>query len=227
MTREHYLELLGQLDHAMQELGDLVEHTIDAAMLALNSGDVASAQKLIEGDNEIDRRRHEIDEQAFAIIATQQPVASDLRLLTSAFTISAELERIGDYAAGIAKLTLQMAAESLPRRLEDIESMAIITGDLLHRAMRAFKDRDVAAAAAVWGRDDEVDELYESVFKHEVNEMARDTASIRRGTYLLWVAHNIERMADRVTNIAENVAFVVTGDVPTFREGIRSASLPG
>ncbi len=226
VTRERYLSLLERLDESVQELGELVERSIDTSVQALSAGDVAVAQRLVESDNEIDRRRHDIDEQAFLVIATQQPVARDLRLLTSAFTVSSELERIGDYCAGIAKLTLQMAAEPVGGNLEEIGHMATITGDLLHRALRAYRERDVDSAASVWTRDDEVDELYQVFFKHQIAEMVTDRTSIRRGTYLLWVAHDIERMADRVTNIAESVAFIATGDVPSFREEIHAALPP-
>ncbi len=227
MTREHYLSLLDKLDNAVLELGEQISRRIVNAVSGLESRDVLLAKDLIEGDRDVDRWRHHIDEQAFVLIATQQPVASDLRLVTASFNVAGELERMGDYCAGIAKLTLQMVDEPMGGHLEDIHEMAGITRGLLAEAMAAFKDRDIDAAGRIWRRDEEVDDLYRDFFQVAISEMADDRTTIRRDTYLLWVAHNIERMADRVTNIAESVAFICTGDYATFREVARSQLMPG
>lgn len=227
MTREHYLELLRELDEQVFGMGDQVASTIAACMNTLKDLDVAEAQRLIEADNQIDARRYEIENQALLLIATQQPLAGDLRTLASVLTIVTELERIGDYCEGIASLTLRMAAEPIhDSPLQDIQTMADITEQLLRQAMQSFLDRDVEAAGAVWMQDDQIDDLYEQVFRKTVMSMTTDKALVRQGTYTLWIAHNLERMADRVTNIAERVAFVVTGDIATFRDRLRSQSMP-
>lgn len=226
MTRERYLSLLEELDRSVHEMGDLVLKTIADSVEALESRNVSQAQDLIEGDTRIDTKRHQIEEQAFLLIATQQPAASDLRFIMACSIVATELERIGDYCAGIAKLTLTMAQEPVATPPHDINAMSSITRDLLSQALTAFKNRDVEAAASVWARDDEVDHLYEATFRRQIDEMVADRKKIRSGTYMLWVAHNIERMADRVTNIAEDVAFVATGDVRSFRENIQAQSIP-
>jgi phosphate transport system protein len=227
MTRVHYERLLAGLDDKILELGELVAATIAACVDALTRRDVSAAQLLIEGDNEIDRKRYEIERDALLLIATQQPLAGDLRAVAAILTIATELERIGDYCEGIAKLTLRIAAEPISVPTDGISSMAELTQQLLREVLEAFHRRDVEAAGRVWTRDDEVDELYAQIFRKLLTEMVDDKSKVRQGTYLLWVAHNLERMADRVTNIAERVAFVVSGDVADFRNRVRAQTLPG
>lgn len=226
MTREHYNRLLLDLDQQILEMGDLVVRTISQCIDALEALDVEAAQTLIANDTWVDDKRYDIENRALLLIATQQPLAGDLRTVAAILTIATELERIGDYCEGIAKLTLRMAAESEPAQLPDIRTMADITNQLLRQALAAFRDRDVETAGEVWGRDDEVDALYAQVFRKMLADMVMDKATIRQATYLLWVAHNVERMADRVTNLAERVAFVVTGDVGAFRDRIRAQTIP-
>lgn len=226
MTREHYFSLLEKLDASVDEMGQLVLTTIAASIEALETLDVIRAKDLIEADSHIDAMRHEIEEQAFLVIATQQPAASDLRLVTASSAVASELERIGDYCSGIAKLTLTMAGEPGGEPSQGVKSMSVITRELLRRALQAFRTRDVQTASAIWSRDDEVDDLYQKFFLAQIDEMVNHKKRVRRGTYMLWVAHNVERMADRVTNIAEAVAFVATGDVPSFREQIKAQSVP-
>jgi phosphate transport system protein len=233
MTREHYDALLKQLDAQVVQMGELVADTIGRCVDALENHDVETAQRLIAADSRIDENRYDVEKQAIVLIATQQPMAGDLRLVAAVLTIATELERIGDYCEGIAALTLRMAAESPASQIEveagslnEIRAMAVITQQLLRQALEAFDNRDVEAAGEVWMQDERVDALYEEVFRELLAEMTSNRTSIRRGTYLLWVAHNIERMADRVTNIAERVAFVVTGDVAGFRDRLRAQMLP-
>jgi phosphate transport system protein len=226
MTREHYGELLRQLDDEVLQMGELVADTIGRCVDALESRDVDMAQRLIAADSRIDENRYDVENKAIVLIATQQPIAGDLRLVAAVLTIATELERIGDYCEGIAALTLRMAAEPVEGNLNEIRAMAEITQQLLRQSLDAFRNRDVEAAGEVWMQDDRVDDLYEEVFRKLIAEMGADKSTIRRGTFLLWVAHNIERMADRVTNIAERVAFVVTGDVAEFRDKLRAQMLP-
>lgn len=226
MTREHYVELLKSLDGEILAMGDMVVETIGTAVDALERRDVQLARHLVDADSEIDAKRHDIERDALLLIATQQPLAGDLRNIAAILTIATELERIADYGEGIARLTLRMASEPITASIEEIHSMINLTQRLLAQVLRAFQDRDIDAAARVWSRDDEVDDMYERVFRQLVAEMIADNSTVRSRTYLLWIAHNIERMADRVTNIAERVAFVVTGDVAAFREDIRAQTLP-
>jgi phosphate transport system protein len=226
LMRDRYHEQLDEVDLRLAELGDSVIQALTSSVEALDALDVTRAKALIEGDGQIDATRHEIDEQAFHLLATQQPTASDLRLLTAVSSVTGELERIADHCAGIAKLTLTMAGEPRGEPNPAIEKMAEITTDLLRGALGAFRGRDAEAAGIIWSRDDEVDELYQEFFRHQIEEMVNHRKRVRRGTYMLWVAHNIERVADRVTNIAEAVAFVTTGDVAAWREQIEAESVP-
>jgi len=226
VTREHYLGQLAGLASGVESMAARVVETIRASVDALEALDVASAKTIIEKDSEIDQARHEIDEQAFVVLATQQPTAIDLRLVMAAWRVGDELERIGDYCSGIAKLTLTMAGEPKGDAMPQIRAMSAITIELLEKAVQAFQDRDEAAAAAVWARDDEVDDLYQDFYRNQIDDMVNHRKRVRRGTYMLWVAHNIERMADRVTNIAEAVAFVATADVATWRSQIEAESVP-
>jgi phosphate transport system protein len=227
MTREHYDLQLRQLDHQVLEMGQVVAETIAQCVDALETMDVDAAQHLIEADSQIDQRRYEIENQALLLIATQQPLAGDLRTVAAILTIATELERIGDYCEGIAKLTLRMASEPLAVPVTDIRAMALRTQRLLRESLQAYNDRNVEMAGVVWSQDDEIDELYGQVFRSMIAGMIGDQSTIRGRTYMLWVAHNIERMADRVTNIAERVAFVVTGDVATFRDRLKAHTIPG
>jgi phosphate transport system protein len=227
MTREHYELLLRELDSQVLELGETVASTIAQSIDALENLDVDLAQQLIEADGQIDQRRYDIESQALLLIATQQPMAGDLRTVTAILTIATELERMGDYCEGIAKLTLRTASEPMAIPVTDVRAMALLTQRLLVTALEAYRDRDVNAAGVVWARDDEVDALYEQVFRSMIAGMIADRSTIRSRTYMMWVAHNIERMADRVTNIAERIAFVVNGDVAAFRDIQRSQTIPG
>jgi phosphate transport system protein len=144
----------------------------------------------------------------------------------AAINIAGELERIGDYCNGIAKITLNMASEPAGDAYPEIREMATITEGLLLRAVAAFVERDVDAASQVWRSDDQVDDLYREFFSVQIEDMVEHRKRVRRGTYMLWVAHNIERMADRITNIAEEIAFTVTADVASWRAELESQSLP-
>ncbi len=226
MTREHYEQMLRQLDERALAMGESVSAAIGRCVEALEHMDAGAAQGLIDAGAGVDDQRYDIEKQAFLLIATQQPTAGDLRSIVAILTIATELDRIGDYCEGVAKLTLRMAAEPIHSAVNDVRTMADITQQLLFQALQAYLSRDVEAAAQVWERDDEIDELYRQVFRRLILEMVTDRASIRSGTYMLWAAHNFERMADRVTNVAERVAFVVTGDVGGFRQRLRAQQVP-
>lgn len=226
MTRTHYDDLLRQLDDAVLDLGGSVVEALTASMRVLEDQDLERATRLIEADTVIDRKRQQIEQDCLTIIATQQPAAGDLRTITGTLTIATELERIGDYCEGIAKITLRMAGEPLLSPFEEIQGMAVRTERSLREALRAFAERNIIRATAVWAGDDVVDSMYETVFRDLLARMAGDPTTVRRGTYLLWVAHNLERMADRATNIVESVAFIITGNPESFRSAALAQTLP-
>ena len=161
----------------------------------------------------INEKRFDIEEQVMILIATQQPMAHDLRLLASILEIIAELERMGDYAKGIAKINIRMGDEPLLKPLIDIPRMAQKGADMLHRALTAFVNEDVETARAIPAEDDEVDALYNQVYRELMTFVIQDPKTIERANWLLWVAHNLERFADRVTNICERTVFIATGEI--------------
>jgi phosphate transport system protein len=169
---------------------------------------------LIRADREIiNAKRFEIEEQALVLIATQQPIAGDLRTIAAILEIITELERIGDYAKGIARINIMIGDDPLLKPLIDVPVMAEKARDMLHRSLKAFIQRDVEAAKTIPKEDDEVDNLYDQVYRELLTYIMADPRTIEQANYLLWVAHNLERAADRVTNICERVLFMVTGEM--------------
>jgi phosphate transport system protein len=192
-------------------MGSMVEKQVGRAMTALKDLDQNLARQVIEADNEIDDLRFQIEERAIQLIATQQPMASDLRTIIAAMSMVTEMERMGDYAEGIAKIALMHGDQPLVKPLVDLPRMATVATGMLRRALDAFIARDVEAARKVSEEDDHIDALYDQVYRELLTYMLNDPRTIDRATWLLWVAHNLERIADRATNIAERVAFLVTG----------------
>ena len=190
------------------------EKAIAKSITALRSRNAEVAQEVIDEDDIIDQKRFELEDQCIDLIATQQPIAIDLRTLMAVLHISVELERVGDYAEGIAKVTLMMGDEPASEALFDLPLLSEKASDMLGRSLDALLFRDADAAEQVCQDDDQVDTLYQKVFRELLTEMTRDPQSIKRATYLLWVAHDLERIADRATNIAERVIFLVTGKLP-------------
>jgi phosphate transport system protein len=189
----------------------MAEKAIMDAMQALRDGDVQWSQKIVEADKAINSKRYEIEEKCIFIIASQQPMASDLRALVSVLFITQELERIADHAEGIARINVLLGPEPLPRRLGYLPSMADRAVQMLRDALKAYLDHDVELARRVCDADDEVDRIYDTIQAETLQAMIADQATVERGTYLTWTCHNIERIADRCTNIAERVIYLVTG----------------
>ena len=189
----------------------MVEKAVDKSLSALRNRDMALAQEVIGEDDAIDDKCADLEEKCIDLIATQQPLASDLRTLITVLRVSDELERMGDYAEGIAKIAISIGDEPPLKRLIDIPRMADRCVDMLRRSLDALVNRDTAAARQVWDDDDEVDDLYDQVYRELLTYMMGDPTTIRRATYLLWVAHDLERIADRATNIAERVIYLVEG----------------
>jgi phosphate transport system protein len=211
MPRTSFERHLHELQDEVLVLGSMVEKAIYRSMEALKNRDLELAQHVVDDDSEIDRKRYDIEEKCIELIVTQQPVASDLRIIVAVLNIIIDLERIGDHAEGIAKIAVMIGKEPPLKPLIDLPRMAQKTGDMLRRSLDAFINRDAEAARKISKEDDEIDALYEQVFHELLTFMAEDPKTITGATRLIWVGHNLERSADRVTNICERVVFVVTG----------------
>ena len=219
MLRADFDRNLKVLQDDLLELGNLVGLAITQAMDALKSRDLDASQRIVAEDDVIDRKRFELEDQCIDLIATQQPLAIDLRTLMAVLHIAVELERMGDYAEGIAKVTIMIGEEPASEPLFDLPLLADKAGDMLERSLNALLLRDASAAEQVCQDDDQVDDLYKKVYLELLTHMTKYPQSIRRATYLLWVAHDLERIADRATNIAERVIFLVTGKLPEVTAG--------
>ncbi len=213
MLRKTFEQEIQQLKDDILILGSMVEQSLLEAVDALKKRDLASAQKTVERDKEINQKRYNIENQVMISIATQQPMARDLRLLASILEVASEIERMGDYAKGIAVINKRMGDEPLLKPLVDVPRMAQICADTLHRALTAFVNEDVEAAREIPKEDDQVDELYNQVYRELITYIIQDPKSIERANWLLWVAHNLERFSDRVANICERTIFIVTGEL--------------
>ena len=192
-------------------MGSMVETAIITSIKALKERDIDMAQQLINDDALINRKRFEIEEKCIKLIATQQPLAVDLRTIISVLNILTELERIGDYAAGISKIVLMIGNEEHLKPLIDIPLMADKTTIMLRKSLDAFIKHDADKAKEVIAEDDDIDNLYDQVFRELLTFMIEDPRTITRATRLIWAAHNLERSADRVTNICERIIYIVTG----------------
>ncbi len=213
MLRETFEEQLQKLQDDLLNMGTLVDQAIERSIQALADRDTKLAQEIIDNDALINQAQREIEEKCLVLIATQQPMASDLRVITSISSIAAELERMGDHAEGIGKITLMLADQPLLKPLIDIPRMAEKARLMLRQQLDAFVRRDIEMAKRSATGDEEVDALYDQIYRELLVFMMNDPRTISRATYLLWVAHNLERIADRTTNIGERVIFLVTGEV--------------
>ena len=213
MLRKTFETELQQIKDDVLLLGSMAEQAILNTVEALKKRDIKASEKILDDDRQINAKRFEIENQLMFLIATQQPMAHDLRLLASTMEIISELERMGDYAKGIANINLRMGDQPLLKPLIDVPRMAQKGVDMLHRALTAFVNEDVDTARALPREDDEVDALYNQVYHELMLFVIQDPKSIERANWLLWVAHNLERVADRVTNICERTVFIATGEM--------------
>ena len=214
MPREQFQRGLREVEDGVLELGSMVDRQVDRAMQALTDRDLPLADAVIRDDGEVNRTRFHLDNMCVSLLAQQAPMASDLRLIVAVLSMVSDLERMGDHAEGIARIVLLMQDEPLVKPLVDIPQMAILARQMLRDALDAFADRDIEAAYLVGQADDAVDALYERVYRDLVAIMTADSSTIEACTHLLWMAHNLERIADRTTNIAERVVYTVTGMLP-------------
>ena len=213
MAREHYDQQLRGLQDDLLRLASLVESAIARSITALQHQDVEEARRIIAEDDIIDRRQYALEDKALLLIARQAPMAADLRMISAVISIASELERIGDYAEGIAKITIRGANEPLLTSLGDLPRMAEQALRMLREALDAFVSRDVAAARRLATEDNEIDSLTSRIQDDLLGHMLRDPRTIERAIHLIFVAHNVERVADRTTNIAERLIFLVTGEI--------------
>ncbi len=209
-TFEHEIQ---QLKDNILALGSMVEQAILDSVDALKHRDIPRSQEIYDNDDVINKKRFEIERAVMIAIATQQPMAHDLRLLASILDVAGELERMGDYAKGIAKINIIMGEQKLLKPLVDLPRMAVKTSDMLHRSLTAFIEEDVTSAEKIPLEDDEIDELYTQIYRELITYVMGEPSAIERSNWLLWAAHNLERVGDRVTNICERTIFVATGEM--------------
>ncbi len=211
MPREKFEHDLHRLQDEILALGAMAERAVGESVQALKKRDAAHAHRIIDGDRAINERRYAIENETLTLIATQQPMAGDLRTLAAILEMASELERMADYAKGIATIAIQIGEEVFVKPLIDIPRMAAKACDMLHRALEAFLRQDVEAARAIPKEDVEVDALYTQIYRELITYIMADPKVIDQATRLTWVAHNLERVADRVGNLCERVVFSVTG----------------
>lgn len=218
MSRNVFDRELQKLQDRLLALGSEVEQNVVTAVNVLLTRDSDAARKLIVADSRINEEQMSIENDSLILLATQQPLATDLRILASVISIATELERMNDYAKGIAKIQLIIGDDDLLAVSDVLPHMAEKARDMLHRALQAFIDRDVDAAYAIHEEDDDVDALYNRVYKQLVADITSDASIMDQATHLLWAAHNLERTADRVSNICERVVFTASGKIVEMPE---------
>ena len=211
MPREDFERNLKLVQDDVVQLSSMVEKAIFKSIDSLKRRDLGASQQVIDEDDIIDAKQEAIENRCIDLIALESPMAVDLRVIIAAMMVANELERMGDYAEGIAKISLAMGELPPLKPLIDIPRMADKAVDMLRRSIESYVNRDIVTAKGVFHDDDEVDEMYEQVYRELLTYMMRDPTTIQRATYLLWVSHDLERVADRTTNIAERVMFLVTG----------------
>ena len=210
-TRTTFHEHLREVEDDVLTMGNMVVKAIDRSIEALKKRDLNQAHQIIADDAQINKQRFTIEDKCVALIATQQLIASDLRIIVAVLNIITDLERIGDYAEGIAKIAIMIGDEAPLKPLIDIPRMGEITRDMIKESLQSFATRDVELAMRVVSLDNIVDSLYDQVFRELLTFMMVDPKTTNRATRLIWIAHNLERAADRATNICERVVYTVTG----------------
>ncbi len=211
MPREGFHRRIQELERDILHMGEIVIDAVNRSVEALKSLDAPAARQVIDNDEKVNGMRWGLEDKCVDLIATQQPVASDLREIIATLSIVRDLERIGDYAEGIGKIVLMHGDEPLVRPLIYVPQMAEKAVSMLRRSLDAFVQRDAQTARVICAEDDEVDKLYDEAYHDLLNRMIKDPSVVTRATYLIWALHNVERIADRATNIAESVVYLVTG----------------
>jgi phosphate transport system protein len=202
-----------QLQDDILTLGSMVEKNITDAMASLKSRNTRLSQEVLKADLKVNQKRFDIESSTLLVIATQQPMAHDLRLLAAILEVAGELERIGDYAKGNAKINTILEGTLLQVPILELEAMSEIVVSMLHRAVVGFIREDERSAREIPDEDDQVDEMYKNIYHKLVDLMIKAPEEIDHANYYMWAAHNLERTADRVSNICERTIFVVTGEL--------------
>ncbi len=218
MTRDNLDLHLQEIKDELLIMGSLVESATQKAIMALRQRDLVSAREIYLADRVINEKRYSVENDVLVLIATQQPLAHDLRLLAAMLEIASELERMGDYAKGICKVIFNLEDTDIPIPIRQLEQMGEYTIDMLHQALTAFLSEDAEAARQIPKLDNRVDALFSDVEKFIINLMVKQPQIIDHANLLMWIAHNLERMADRVTNICERTIFVATGQLVELEE---------
>ena len=213
MARVTFEKEMERLQNQLMDMGVLVENAVLQSVEILKKQDLESAKRLVAADADVNRMRYKIESETLILIARQQPMAGDLRTLAAVLEITTELERIADYAKGIAKITIKLGTEPLMKPLIDIPRMAVLSADMLHRALLCFTDRDASMARAIAAEDQVLDDLYDQVYRELITYVLADPKNIDGANHLMWVAHNLERTGDRSVNICERVIFMTTGEM--------------
>src|SRR3954453_5116451 len=211
MVRSSFERQLSEVEEDMLVMAGMVERAIERSIEALKNRDIELARVVIIEDIEINKKRYDTEERCLELLATQQPMAHDLRTIVAVLHVIVDLERMGDHAEGNAKLAIMLADEPPLKPYIDIPRMAEIAIQMLRASIDAFKRRDVDLARSICDRDDDVDALYDQVYRELITYMLNDPKTIERATHVTWIAHNLERIADRVTNICERVVYMVQG----------------
>lgn len=210
-TRQSYSQELEALRDELSHMGAIVTAAIDQAVDSLAKQDAALAKKIMNGDDIIDNMQVDIEDKCMVLIARQQPLARDLRIIGTGLKITTDLERVGDHAFDIAKIAVQLAGQSLIKPLVDIPRMGQMAQEMLKSALEAYINLDIASAEAVCAADDEVDQLNQQIFRELLTYMMEDPHTISQATQIILVSRSLERVADHATNIAEWVIYLVTG----------------
>ena len=211
MPREDFERNLNEVQDDVVKLGNMVAKAIFKSIDCLKNRDIEGSRQVIDEDDVIDDMTESIEDRCIDLIALEAPMASDLRGIIAALMVSNELERMGDYAEGIAKISIAMGNLPPLKPLIDIPRIADKAVNMVHQSLESYVNKDAESAYEVVKSDDEVDSLYDQVYRELLTYMMADPSTIQRATYLLWVAHDLERVADRTTNIAERVIYLVTG----------------
>jgi len=221
MARKTFNQETQEIKNEVLLLSSMVEEAVMESAIALKDNDLDRSRQVFLNDLKINQTRFEVEISIIVVMATQQPAARDLRMLAASLDICSELERMGDYAKEIANINIRSEGLSLPAILKNIYSMAEKAVDMLHRAMTTFADEDIKTAIAIIAEDDVIDECYTRLYYEAVNNVLGDPRNIERANYVLWIAHNLERLGDRTTNVCERVVYIVTGERPEI------VSVPG
>lgn len=213
MPRETLDREIRELKDDILTLGSMVEKNIADSMTALKTRNVKLSHEVFLSDQKVNRKRFDIESAALLVIATQQPMAHDLRLLAAVLEVAGELERMGDYAKGNAKITSLLENTLFEAPILELEAMSEVVLSMLHRAIVAFNKEDEKSAREIPEEDEKVDEMYKDVYRKLIQLMIKSPEKIDHANYYMWAAHNLERTADRVSNICERTIFVVTGEL--------------